>query len=192
MKEMSQMKFYKVNALPQVLEADAMYLVSTADGMDLHVASNDGLSAKRVINKSDVETLIAAIPTQVVPVKVAPVKVVSDITARDALDTSEIVMAIVIDATGDNTVSSGSALYAYNDTTSVWIKLSEVESMDLVLSWSNLEDKPTSTVEAIDDAVTKAHTHANIAVLDQLDVSDGQLIYNGVIVAPSNLGATEW
>ncbi len=186
-KEMSQMKFYKVNALPQVLEANAMYLVSTADGMDLHVASNDGLSAKRVINKSDVETLIATTPTQVVPVKV-----VSDITARDALDTSEIVMAIVIDATDDNTVSSGSALYAYNNTSSVWIKLSEVESMDLVLSWSNLEDKPTSTVEAIDDAVTKAHTHDNIAVLDQLDVSDGQLIYNGAIVAPSNLGATEW
>ena len=113
-KEMSQMKFYKVNALPQVLEANAMYLVSTVDGMDLHVASSDGLSAKRVINKSDVETLIATTPTQVVPVKV-----VSDITARDALDTSEIVMAIVIDATGDNTVSSGSALYAYNNTSSI-------------------------------------------------------------------------
>lgn len=187
MKEMSQMKFYKVNALPQVLEANAMYLVSTADGMDLHVASSDGLSTKRVINKSDVETLIFTTPTQVVPIKV-----VSDIAARDVLDTSVIVMAIVIDATDDDTVSSGSALYAYNETSSLWIKLSEVESMDLVLSWSNLEDKPTSIVADIDDAVTKAHTHDNKAVLDQLDVSDGQLTYNGVIVASSNLGATEW
>lgn len=46
------------------------------------------------------------------------------------------------------------------------------------INWSDIQGKPQSTVMAIDDAVAKRHTHANLAYLNKIteDIS-GQMLY---------------
>lgn len=90
----------------------------------------------------------------------------------DSIAEGQIVM--VTDATGDQTVKSGWAIYRRKAGTQVlntldsWQKIAEAESIDVVLRWDNVVGRPTSTVTDIDDAVAKKHEHANKAVLDEL------------------------
>lgn len=114
------------------------------------------------------------------------------ITAMKAADINKIYageLVMVTDASEDPTVESGWAIYRrLTNATSLtdlasWQKIAEKESLDVVVSWDNLKDKPTSTVSAIDAAVTNSHTHANKAVLDKLSEQDGVLCYDGLPVA---------
>lgn len=116
--------------------------------------------------------------------------VVEDIEARDALIGMNVGdQAWVIDATGDSTVSTGGAKYLYQSEEAGWVKTGEAESMDVVLKWGTLQDKPTSTVLEIDDAVSKKHEHANKTVLDKLGVSGGKLQFDGAAVDSDTVGA---
>ena len=62
----------------------------------------------------------------------------------------------VTDASGDDTVNTGWAIYRYNG--SSWVKIQEQEGLDVVIpttiDWANVQNKPTSTVTEIDEAVT--------------------------------------
>jgi hypothetical protein len=169
------LKIRKVTALPGTLEASTLYLVSTADPsiLDLYVSSSDGSSARHIVTKSEIQTMIN---TAVAALDSA--LVVADINARNALSPTKNVSVIVLNATGDPTVASGAATYVYDNATSTWYKISESESMDVILTWASLQGKPTSTPAAIDDAVTKAHTHANKTTLDLLTDPAGELLYN--------------
>jgi len=111
------------------------------------------------------------------------VQVVADITARDAL-TGMLVgdQVWVVDATGDSTVTAGAAKYLYESAEKGWIKTAEAESMDVILKWADIQDKPTSAVADIDDAVAKRHEHVNKADLDQLSVVDGAVAVNGTVM----------
>lgn len=117
--------------------------------------------------------------------------VVADIEARDALTDMNVGdQAWVIDATGDATVSKGGAKYIWQSEETGWVKTAESESMDVVLKWANLQDKPSSTVLEIDDAVAKKHEHANKTdVLDKLSVSDGKLQLDGQNVDSGIVGS---
>ena len=108
-------------------------------------------------------------------------RVVADIAERNAL-TDKTSLVYVKNATADTTVKSGGATYIYDTVGSSWIKTSEAESMDLVFSWANLQDKPTSTVTAIDAAVLNSHTHANKTQLDNISEINGLLSYKGKYV----------
>ena len=117
----------------------------------------------------------------------APVKVVADNAARDVL-TNVINGDLVwsLDASADSTVTSGAACYlaqvSGDPATVTWTKVAEAESMDLVLRWGDIQDKPSSTVAAIDQAVTDSHTHTNATVLDAIgkDSTSNNLTFNGV------------
>ena len=84
--------------------------------------------------------------------------VVDDIAARDGLSPAEGDSCWVQDATADDTVTSGAALYIYAD--SQWVKMAEAESMDVIVQWA--QGKPTSEVTAIDAAAqfVAALTHS--------------------------------
>jgi len=77
--------------------------------------------------------------------------VVADITARDALGASDGLSegdrAYVVDATADADVATGGAEYVYDGT--VWIKVTEVDAIDLVgTTPTNLSyNSSTDTVE---------------------------------------------
>lgn len=122
--------------------------------------------------------------------------IAADIAARDALKDTEELKAgdkcWVIDASADDTVTKGAALYIVESmsgdpATPAWKKISEAESLDAVVKWADIQNKPTSAVADIDDAVTKKHEHANKAVIDELTEGTtgdgaeliGKLLYKG-------------
>ncbi len=90
----------------------------------------------KMANGTSVQTFLDSLPTG----GGAGAKVVADITARDALTPEEGLIAYVVDATGDSTVTSGGASYIYDG--SNWIKISEFESMDAVINWTDIQGKP--------------------------------------------------
>lgn len=98
------------------------------------------------------------VPSTQIPSSYKECSVVADITARNAISTKFSGMHVwVTDATGDATVSTGSAEYIW--TGSVWQKISETEGLDVSVAWANISDKPTSTVANIDSAVSLKHSH---------------------------------
>lgn len=171
-----QMKIRKVTALPGTFEASTMYLVqgSEAGLMDIYVSTSDGSAVRHIISKSEINTLIANALSGF-----NTASVVADITARNALAPTVNTQALVLDATGDPTVSSGAATYIYDTVTAAWYKISEMESLDLIINWSDIVGRPTTSVAAIDDAVAKAHVHANKTVLDSISDQGGALGYAG-------------
>lgn len=53
--------------------------------------------------------------------------------------------------------------------------------VSLDFKWGNIQNKPTSTVLQIDDAVNNSHNHTNKNVLDKIDQStNGNFMYDGV------------
>lgn len=171
---------FKESAIPSTWVPNAIYYIANAsypDLMEVYVVNNAGTAARHVINRADVETLIATALSAK-----DQLQIVSNIAARDALAPIVATWAYVQDATGDPTVLSGGATYLYNTVTDVWIKSSEAESMDVVLNWASIQNKPTSTVAAIDAAVAASHTHANKAQLDLITQSaGGNLLYNAAL-----------
>ena len=149
---------------------------STPNYVEIYVSNAAGDALKRVINQADVQAMINASISNV-----SKYQVVADITERNAL-TDKTSLVYVKNATSDTTVKSGGATYIYDSENSAWVKTSEAESMDLVFSWATLQDKPTSTVAAIDAAVLNSHAHTNKTQLDNISELDGLLSYKGKYV----------
>lgn len=177
---MAQLKFYAATALPPTLEADAFYYIENGAYAESYVTNNAGV-AKMIGNSVMINALVAQAlanwsggSNQLL--------IAADIAARDALAATADanLMVLVVDASGDPTVTSGSALYAYDFNATTWYKLAEYESMDVVVQWGDIQGGPVSLPAAIDTAVSQAHSHSNKTVLDKLseDVS-GDLLYGG-------------
>ena len=185
----TSLKIEKVNSLPGTLAASTLYLVKSADSnlVDMYISTNDGASARHIISKADIGSMITTAVAGF-----STVQVVADIAARNALAPTVNMQALVLDATGDATVASGAATYVYDLANTTWVKISEAESMDVVLQWSNVQNKPTSAVADIDDAVTKRHSHTNKTQLDLIGESvDGLLTYNSAVVG-ATASVVEW
>lgn len=176
---MAQVKFYKVTTLPGSLEANAFYYVENGAYAESYLTNSAGV-ARAVGNTAMINALIDAALANWSGAA-STVSIVADITARDALiATLEAnAMILVVDASADASVGSGSALYAYAADTSTIYKIAEYESMDVVLQWSDLQGGPTSTPAQIDNAVSMAHSHANKATLDKLGEDADGLLFNG-------------
>jgi len=175
---MAVYKIYKETALPVTREPNSVYFVAPAanpPALEIYVTSTDGSTERHTITRSEVQAMIDAAAIGNGPN--APALVVSDLATRDALQASEGLIVLVADATDDPSVTSGGATYVY---TTEWVKISETESLDLVLSWNNLLNRPNSTPTAIDAAVANSHTHANRTQLDRISQdAEGNLTYNG-------------
>lgn len=173
------LQFYALSALPTTLEADAFYFIENGNYVESYITNSEGI-ARQIGNSLMINTLVAAALASWSGAS-SQIIIVPDIPARDTLSaTAETnLMVLVVDATGDATVESGSALYAYDFTATIWYKLSEYESMDIAIAWSNISDGPNSSVAQIDDAVAKAHAHTNKAVLDKLSEDGGALLFDG-------------
>jgi len=177
---MATFRIFRETVLPSTLTPSAVYYIAPAskpDYIEIYVTNSAGTVAKRVINEADVQALIDTSISGL-----GSIEIVDDITARNALNPTANIQVFVIDASDDTTVTSGGATYIYRLSTTSWIKISESESLDLVLSWANLTGKPSSSVTDIDNAVSLRHTHANKSELDKIgeDVN-GNLTYNGAL-----------
>lgn len=181
---MALVKFFKVTTLPGTLEPDAFYYVENGSYAESYITNSAGV-AKGVGNSAMINALIDAAITDALADYNA-LEIVADITARDALALARNALVLVIDASADATVGTGSALYAYNEAADSWTKVAEYESMDIVIQWTSIQGRPTSTPAQIDSAVSQAHSHSNKAVLDDLSDNGGQLNYKGAAIT------TEW
>jgi hypothetical protein len=170
---MADLKFYKVSALPGTLEPDAFYFVpSTGPGGGLFAESylTDASANPRLIgNTAMIQELVAT-------ANGIELQLVADIAARDALTLSMNSIVLVQDASADATVNSGAAMYFWDNAGTTFIKVTEFESLDVVVDWADITNKPVSTIAAIDQAVADSHTHANKPILDALTDSGSGLV----------------
>lgn len=133
---MPAIKIHKTTTLPGTLEGHSIYLVAPAakpDYVEMYVTNADATAVRRVITEQDVINLIAA------NISSGGVQIVNDIAARDALTPVNGQLVYVLDASADSTVASGAASYIWKADTSEWIKLTEFESMDVVVQWSDIQ-----------------------------------------------------
>ena len=110
-------------------------------------------------NKADLVN--GKVPISQIPNEVKEVRFANTIAERNAMTGLFVgLTVIVVDATADPTVSSGSAWYVY--TGYGWAKTAESESMDVVLEWANIQGKPTAFPP-------ETHTHNEYAVLSDIE-----------------------
>ncbi len=187
---MSKIFIDKLTAVPALanVEPNTIYAVSVGvDKLEIYMSNNAGDALRRMPNEADIQALIDASTSTL-----SGVEIVADIAERDGLNLTSNAMVIVQDAKDDSTVDAGAALYGYNATTSAFSKLSEFESLDVVLNWSAIQGGPSSTPTAIDNAVGNSHSHTNKTQLDALSQdSEGDLNYNGEKVA-NTYGQLGW
>jgi hypothetical protein len=179
---MASFKIFRETALPGTLQPFAMYVIappSKPDYVEIYVTNSTGTAARRVLTDTDIQGMIDSSLSGM-----SGLQVVADIAARNALNPTTNQLVLVLNATGDNTVGSGAATYVYRLSTTSWIKISEAESLDAIVNWSNIQGRPTSSASAIDAAVANSHTHANKTQLGEN--GDGFFTYNG------NLPVTAW
>ena len=177
---MALFQVFKETALPGTLQANSIYLIAPAGSpsyIEMYVTGTSAATVKRILNETDIQTMISASLAGL-----SDLEIVADIAARNALTPVNGSMCLVLDATGDATVQVGAATYVYQLSATKWIKIAEHESLDLVLEWSALQNKPTSAVADIDDAVSKRHIHTNKTQLDKVgENGNGLLTYNGLL-----------
>src|SRR5690606_34947765 len=149
---MALVKFYKVATLPGSLEPDSFYYVENGSYAESYLTNSTGV-ARSVGNTAMINALVAEALADWEGDANA-LDIVADITARDALTDglTRNAMILVLDATGDPTVGSGAALYAYAAATETTYKVAEYESMDVALEWSSIQGRPSSTPAQIDTA----------------------------------------
>lgn len=165
----TSLKLNKVTTLPTSLDSDAVYFEKGGGDTysDLIVTDNVG-NGYVVINDQRITELITAATN-------TEIELVSDIAARDALTLSQNSLVLVSDASGDNTVDSGTAMYFFDNTNSVFVKVTEFESLDVTIQWADIVNGPTSTPAQIDQAVVDTAT--NKTKLDAItDIGSGQII----------------
>lgn len=176
---MAQVRFYKVTTLPGTLQPDSFYYVENGSYAESYLTNSAGV-ARAVGNSAMINALISEALANWSG-SASTVQIVADIAARDALiatlDTNA--MILVVDASADPTVEAGSALYAYDATAEEVYKIAEYESMDVVLSWADIVDGPSSSPAQIDSAVSQAHSHSNKATLDLIGADADGMTYNG-------------
>lgn len=115
--------------------SDANKPISTATQNALNTINNTLLVKADLVN--------GLVPLSQLPSQVKERRVVNTIADRNAIeDKFANLQVYVIDATGDSTVKSGGADYLYDGTK--WIKTGESESLDVIVSWSNVTEKPVS------------------------------------------------
>lgn len=174
---MATFQIFKETALPGSLQENSIYLVTSPNPnyVEVYVTDNAGVATRRTPTEADIASQITTALSGF-----SALEVVADITARGALSLASNTQVLVLDASDDPTVSSGAATYVWDNANSTWNKISEAESLDVVLDWNNIVNGPSSTPAQIDAAVAASHSHANITELDKIgEDASNCLTYDG-------------
>jgi hypothetical protein len=184
----------KLTAVPSLpCDPNAVFFVAPTlkpNYIEIYVSNNAGTALKRLLTDADIQALIDASISGLS----GEMPIVADIAARNALSPTKNTQVLVLDATGDSTVASGAATYLYRVSTTSWIKLSEAESLDLILQWANIQGKPTSSPSAIDTAVGNSHVHnSNLTQLNKIgENADALFTYNNALPKIGWEGTIAW
>lgn len=161
-----QIAINKVTALPATLEPSSLYFVlqSATDTIsEAYITDVDG-NAKGIGNTAFITAVATAVFNQQNASNNA-FEIAPDIASRDALaaNFSGNRLVLVTDASDDSTVSNGSALYSWDQAIGTFDKLTEFESLDVVITWASITDGPTSTPAMVDAAVAATAANAGVA-----------------------------
>ena len=184
----------KLTAVPTLpCDPNAVFFVAPTlkpNYVEIYVSNSAGTALKRLLTDADIQALIDASISGLA----GEMPIVTDIAARNALSPTKNTQVLVLDATGDSTVASGAATYLYRVSTTSWIKLSEAESLDLILQWANIQGKPTSSPSAIDTAVGNSHVHnGNLTQLNKIgENADALFTYNNALPKIGWEGTIAW
>ena len=173
-----QIAINKVTALPATLEPSSLYFVlqSNTDTVSEAYVTDINGNAKGIGNTAFITQVATAVFNQQNSTANA-FEIAPDLASRDALAANFTGnrLVLVTDASDDSTVNTGSALYSWDQATGTFDKLTEFESLDVVITWASITDGPTSTPAAVDAAVaaTVANTAAIAINTDQIsDVTE--------------------
>jgi hypothetical protein len=198
---MAFVQFHKVTSLPQDLEPDSIYYVLLGNGLHVDtIVTDDAGNGK----SAGVALIDARVTTALEGLSIATAEIVPDIEARDAfiagLSANQLIL--VMDATDDAEVASGSALYIYehgnaqNPGDGDVHRVPGFSGVNVSMAWANITGKPTSTPGQIDAAVAASHSHTNAAVLGKFSEVSGSLLYDGSPIegggGPPQWDATDW
>lgn len=176
---MATYRVFKETAVPATFQPHSIYLIAPAarpDLVEIYVSNAAGTAARRTLDQTTVQSMIDA----AIAAGSGGTAIADTIAARNAISAQNGQVVLVLDASADPTVNAGAATYVWRSSTSTWIKISEAESMDVVLAWGSITGRPNSTPAAIDTAVANSHTHANKTQLDKVgEDADGLLTYDG-------------
>ena len=161
-----QITINKVTALPATLESSSLYFVlqnSTDTFSEAYITDINGV-AKGIGNTAFITAVATAVFNQQNASNNA-FEIAPDIASRDALaaNFSGNRLVLVTNASDDTTVNTGSALYSWDQSTGTFDKLTEFESLDVVITWASITDGPTSTPAMVDAAVAATVANATAA-----------------------------
>ena len=175
---MAYFNYFRVTELPAVTVASSIYAVKGVDStsVDIYIVGSDTGDVRHVITAAEVDARIAA-------ANLAKTEMITtaDINSRDSLTLTQNQLVLVLDASGDSTVTTGKAVYFYTNTDSTWTKIYEFEGMDVALRWSDLSDKPAATVSNIDIAASRGAAHTQ--TVSAIDLLTATLTGNQTILA---------
>jgi len=123
-------------------KADVGHSHTVSEITDFNTSVDSRITAQKGV-ANGIASLDASgkIPTTQIPTTFKEAYVVADIAARNALTAFSGMHALVLDATADTTVETGGAEYVYDGTT--WHKISELNDLDMVIDWSDIQNKPS-------------------------------------------------
>lgn len=184
---MAKLNVFKETSLPGTLAPNSLYLILNGDYCESYVSNSAGVG-KLVGNTTMINELITAAGAGTATNEL---EIVADITARDALSLAQNTLVLVEDASADATVDSGAALYIYKQSTDTYSKLTEYESLDVIVNWTDIVGRPNKTKLEIEQAVDASHTHANKPQIDKVgEDGDGDITYGGEPVMQTK--TTNW
>lgn len=136
-------EFENTNQLVELLDkkSDKNHTHTSVNITDFSTAVDNRIALKRGQNNG-LASLDenGKIPTTQIPTIFKDAYVVDNISARDELEKSSGLHALVIDATDDETIEEGGAEYVCDGTN--WIKISELKDLDVIVEWENIQNRP--------------------------------------------------
>ncbi len=100
----------------------------------------------------------AKIPTSLIPASLLSTKVVSTYSELQQIDSPyEGMRAFTLDTNKE---------YIYTGTE--WVEI--ISTINVVVDWNNITNRPNSTPQQIDTQVTRSHTHSNKNILDAIEI----------------------
>lgn len=185
----AQLGFHMVNTLPTTRVPRNFYMVLNGDYVETYLTDQIG-TPKMVGNSQMINDIISARLADQNIIEVFETYAEFITFAQTA---TKNFLGLVADASLDPTVDAGSAMYAYRESDQSIYKVYEMESLDLVIDWGSIQNRPQSTVQQIDDAVTKAHEHNDLITLNKItkDVNN-RLTYDGDRVNIPDWESAEW
>ena len=183
---MSLFTIRRVLQLPTQIEPSTMYILKK--GQDPFAEVYFSNSAGTELIPGITESFITNKFQSLIGAGIGQFHVVDTIAERDALEKPRNVFIMVVDATGDEFGTTGSALYLYRASSQTYFRVSVFDNTGDAESdiprWDIIQGRPNSEPAAIDAAVEQAHSHTNKQDLDRLSIGeDGGICVDGRTVA---------